>query len=47
MTYLRDFAESFMILYGAYVDVLAGGVVALGMIITVAWSTIPHITTRA
>ena len=44
--YLADFAEAFLILFGAFFDVLAGGVVALGMFLVLAWATIPHITKR-
>lgn len=48
MTYrfLMDFAESFVILFGAYVNVLAASVVVLGMFLVVAWATIPQIAKR-
>lgn len=46
MTYLRDFAESFVILFGDYVNILAGGLVGLGIFIASAWATIPHIAKK-
>lgn len=33
MHYLRDFAEAFVILFRAYILLLAGGVIALGVVI--------------
>jgi len=33
--YLRDMAEGFVILFGAYVQALAGGTVALGMFLAI------------
>jgi hypothetical protein len=46
MRYLMDFAESFAMLFGAYVNVLAAGVSVLGMLLVIAWATIPHIAKR-
>jgi len=46
MRYLFDFAESFAILFGAYTDVLAAGVIVLGLLLVLAWATIPHIAKR-
>jgi hypothetical protein len=46
MHYLVDFAESFMILFRDYFDVLAAGIIALGMVMAAAWATIPHIARR-
>jgi len=44
--YLRDFAESFYILFGAYIQALAAGVTIGGMILASAWAILPHITRR-
>jgi len=44
--YLRDFAESFHILFGAYIQALAAGVTISGMILASAWAILPHITRR-
>lgn len=44
--FLMDFAESFVILFGAYVNVLAAGVFVVGMILFLAWATIPAIAKR-
>lgn len=44
--YLFDFAESFVILFGAYINVLAGGLVVLALVLVIAWATIPHIAKR-
>jgi len=46
MRYLFDFAESFAILFGAYTNVLAAGVIVLGLLLVLAWATIPHIAKR-
>jgi hypothetical protein len=45
--YLRDFAEAFYILFGAYFNVLAAGIVVAGILLAIAWATIPHIVRRA
>jgi hypothetical protein len=44
--FLFDFAESFAILFGAYTNVLAAGVIVLGLLLVLAWATIPHIAKR-
>jgi hypothetical protein len=44
--FLMDFSESFVILFGAYVNVLAAGVFVIGMILFLAWATIPAIAKR-
>lgn len=44
--FLMDFAESFVILFGAYVNVLAASVFVVGMILFLAWATIPAIAKR-
>jgi hypothetical protein len=44
--FLFDFAESFVILFGAYINVLAGGLVVLGLMLVLVWATIPQITKR-
>lgn len=41
-----DFAESFVILFGAYVNVLAAGIVVIGIVLVMAWATIPQIAKR-
>jgi hypothetical protein len=46
MRFLFDFAESFAILFGAYTNVLAAGVIVLGILLVLAWATIPHIAKR-
>ena len=46
MRFLFDFAESFAILFGAYTNVLAAGVIVLGLLLVLAWATIPHIAKR-
>jgi len=46
MRYLFDFAESFTLLFGAYVNVMAAGVIILGVLFVLAWATIPHIAKR-
>jgi hypothetical protein len=46
MRYLFDFAESFAILFGVYTNVLAAGVIVLGLLLVLAWATIPHIAKR-
>jgi hypothetical protein len=46
MRYLFDFAESFGLLFGSYVNVLAAGVIVLGILLVLAWATIPHIARR-
>jgi hypothetical protein len=46
MRYLFDFAESFAILFGAYTNVLAAGVIVMGLLLVLAWATIPHIAKR-
>lgn len=44
--FLMDFAESFVILFGAYVNVLAAAVVVVGIVLVLAWATIPAIAKR-
>jgi hypothetical protein len=46
MHYLRDFAESFYLLFGAYIKALAAGVTVGGLILAAAWAMLPHITRR-
>jgi len=46
MRYLFDFAESFALLFGAYVNVMAAGVIVLGVLLVLAWAMIPHIAKR-
>jgi hypothetical protein len=46
MRYLFDFSESFALLFGAYTNVLAAGVIVLGLLLVLAWATIPHIAKR-
>lgn len=46
MRYLMDFAEAFMILFGSYINVLSGGIIVVGMLLVIAWATIPHIAKR-
>jgi hypothetical protein len=46
MRYLFDFAESFALLFGSYVNVLAAGVIVLAFLLVLAWATIPHIAKR-
>jgi hypothetical protein len=44
--YLRDFAESFYLLFGAYIQALAAGVTIASLALAAAWATLPHITRR-
>jgi hypothetical protein len=46
MRYLNDFAWTFVTLIGPFVNVLAGGIVVMGMMIVIGWATIPHIARR-
>ena len=46
MRYLADFAESFVILFGAYFDVLSASIVVMGLMLALAWATIPQSTKR-
>lgn len=46
MRYLADFAWSFYTLLSPLFDVLAGGIIALGMLIAAVWAILPHITRR-
>jgi len=46
MRYLADFAESFVLLFGAYFDVLSASLVVMGMMLALAWAIIPQITKR-
>lgn len=47
MHYLRDYAESFQIVYGAFIQLLAAGIGILGLVITAAWGLLPHIVRRS
>jgi hypothetical protein len=44
--YLFDFAESFAILFGGYVNILAAGIVVIALVLVIAWATIPHMARR-
>jgi hypothetical protein len=46
LRYLADFAWSFYILLSPLFDVLAGGIIALGLFLAAAWAILPHITRR-
>lgn len=47
MRYLFDYAQSFYIIYGPFVNVLAGGIMAAGAILLIVWGILPHLTRRA
>jgi hypothetical protein len=44
LRYLADFAWSFYILLSPLFDVLAGGIIALGLFLASALAILPHIT---
>jgi sterol desaturase/sphingolipid hydroxylase (fatty acid hydroxylase superfamily) len=46
MHYLRDFAEAFMILFGAYIQFLSASVAVSGFILAALWASIPHLARR-
>jgi hypothetical protein len=43
LRYLADFAWSFYTLLSPLFDVLAGGVIVLGLFLAAAWAILPHI----
>ncbi len=43
MRYLADFAWTFYILFAPLFDVIAGGIIALGIFLAAIWAILPHI----
>jgi hypothetical protein len=46
MHYLRDFVEAFYILFHAYIELLAGAIVAFGLMLSATWIIVSSIIRR-